>query len=572
MPVAPTALAIWVLATALLLSSALKNVVQPSGDRRSQECGGAILSEENNLDASSTEWNQSQKPLELDWMSCNRSRKHACQNGNLRRYGSDSSNVSADRETDGTTNDVSGMVGGFEDRAEGWGLLIFKQFVTFVEQRHAGFSVCWAWVERPRLRVQSERHGWVWEQRGPSVEDEKRKTMLLRQRFWSLPTRDPSHTLSRIGTSNLHAIQATSTPALTSVCAAAGLLITRLPLLHTSLVAMAASLDYPAQQFNVHRRPVPSTAPAMDYLAHSRTRTISSNVVPPQPYSQPPHPPPLNQSRRTLSNATTSTTSTHSSVHGRVPAAPSSYASSIRRSTSSRSNNSPSSYVSLMRKQKATVWCDRAQLEDPRMLAQQRAAKMRAQMEVVGGVSATGNNRSSGSSGGIASKIRHHGAVKASAYSAAGNLSGAGVPMPLLLATTNVTTLVAAVWVQAVTCAKATMLVPHPLPLASAMVVLHLATTVTALSTSTRSRANARTRSLPLAHTLMPHPNKVLLGTTISTILVVMADLVDLFKKSDPLEMWEVCPLVRLSPTTMTNKRRMMSCADEAASMTAQPP
>jgi len=40
---------------------------------------------------------QSQKPLELDWMSCNRSRKHACQNGNLRRYGSDSSNVSADR-------------------------------------------------------------------------------------------------------------------------------------------------------------------------------------------------------------------------------------------------------------------------------------------------------------------------------------------------------------------------------------------------------------------------------------------------------------------------------------------
>lgn len=84
-----------------------------------------------------------------------------------------------------------------------------------------------------------------------------------------------------------------------------------------------------------------------------------------------------------------------------------------------------------MRKQKATVWCDRAQHEDPRILAQQRAAKMRAQMEVVGGVSATGNGRSSGSGGGIASKIRHHGAVKASAYSAAGNLSGAGVPMRL---------------------------------------------------------------------------------------------------------------------------------------------
>lgn len=195
---------------------------------------------------------------------------------------------------------------------------------------------------------------------------------------------------------------------------------------------MAASLDYPAQQFNVHRRPLPSGTPAMDYLSHSRSRTISSNVMPaPQQYQHSPVPPPLNQSRRTLSNATTSTTSTHSSVHGRVPAAPSSYASSIRRSTSSRSNNSPSSYVSLMRKQKATVWCDRAQLEDPRILAQQRAAKVRAQMEVVGGVSATGNGRTGGSSGGIASKIRHHGAVKASAYSAAGNLSGAGVPMRL---------------------------------------------------------------------------------------------------------------------------------------------
>jgi hypothetical protein len=203
---------------------------------------------------------------------------------------------------------------------------------------------------------------------------------------------------------------------------------------------MAASLSYSAQQqqqqpqqqqqFVVHRRPLAAAPPALDYLSHSRSRTTSSNVLPPpQTYSQHPQIPPMNQSRRTLSNATASTTSTHS---GRLPAAPSSYASSIRRSTSSRSNNSPSSYVSLMRKQKATVWCDRAQLDDPRLIAQQRAAKLRAQIEVVGGVSATGNgSRSTASSGGIASKIRHHGAVKASAYSAAGNLSGAGVPMRL---------------------------------------------------------------------------------------------------------------------------------------------
>ncbi|GAB7351018.1 hypothetical protein MBLNU459_g1508t1 [Dothideomycetes sp. NU459] len=220
---------------------------------------------------------------------------------------------------------------------------------------------------------------------------------------------------------------------------------------------MATSLA-PHQQFGAlpHRRPLPSNAqpfagiagPA-DQFSHSRSRTTSSNVLPVQPYAQPPMPqqqqqqqqPPLpvQSSRRTLSNATTSTSSSTypQNVPRTTATAPSSYASSIRRSTSSRSNNTPSSYVALMRKQKATVWCDRAQHEDPRLLAQQRAAKMRATQEVVGGVSATAAGRSSTSSGGmgiaggVRSKIRHHGAVKASAYSGAGNLSGAGVPMRL---------------------------------------------------------------------------------------------------------------------------------------------
>lgn len=65
------------------------------------------------VEASSTEWSLQTRGVKEDgkqtnapetkvksrwnWMSCNRSRKHACQNGNLRRYGSDSSNVSADR-------------------------------------------------------------------------------------------------------------------------------------------------------------------------------------------------------------------------------------------------------------------------------------------------------------------------------------------------------------------------------------------------------------------------------------------------------------------------------------------
>lgn len=209
---------------------------------------------------------------------------------------------------------------------------------------------------------------------------------------------------------------------------------------------MAASLDYHQQQFGAlpHRRPLPSNAQpfggTVDQYSHSRTRTTSSNVLPPQPYMQPQMPQqlPPQSNRRTLSNATTSTSSSvqpQTLARTTTGTAPSSYASSIRRSTSSRSNNTPSSYVALMRKQKATVWCDRAQHEDPRLLAQQRAAKMRATQEVVGGVSATAAGRSSTSSGGLAggvrSKIRHHGAVKASAYSGAGNLSGAGVPMRL---------------------------------------------------------------------------------------------------------------------------------------------
>ncbi|KAL1303001.1 hypothetical protein AAFC00_003317 [Neodothiora populina] len=230
---------------------------------------------------------------------------------------------------------------------------------------------------------------------------------------------------------------------------------------------MAASVDYhhtPSFTSSIpHRRPLPAGAhpqfpPVVvqpDQFSHARSRTLSSNVLPPSPYPQytasmVPNVPPQSSNRRTLSNATTSTTASSNASLGTPPSnarplsqAPSSYASSIRRSTSSRSGASqgpPGSYVALLRKQKATVWCDRAQHEDPRLLAQQRAAKMRAQAEMVGGAKshlATGRNHNSGSGGitGVRSKIRHHGAVKASAYSGGlgtqGNLSGAGVPMRL---------------------------------------------------------------------------------------------------------------------------------------------
>jgi hypothetical protein len=209
----------------------------------------------------------------------------------------------------------------------------------------------------------------------------------------------------------------------------------------------------------LHRKPVPNAAIAVrpppsysnDSLSqqqagHSRTRTTSSGVFPvataasPTTYTPPgtmhssqyptQYPPQQQQmigagTRRTLSNATSSTSSTTGTPNR-------SNSGALRRSSSSRSGNSPSSYVALMRKQKATVWCDRAQYEDPRILAQQRAAKMRANMEVAGGPHHGGARASSGGSSvaaGVRSKITHR-APKASLYAPA-NLAGTGVPMRL---------------------------------------------------------------------------------------------------------------------------------------------
>lgn len=86
-----------------------------------------------------------------------------------------------------------------------------------------------------------------------------------------------------------------------------------------------------------------------------------------------------------------------------------------------------------MRKQKATVWCDRAQREDPRIIAQQKAAKMRATREIVGGTNVVGRTSTSGSigSGGVRSKIRHHGLQKSAGYSYGNMLGGVGVPLRL---------------------------------------------------------------------------------------------------------------------------------------------
>ncbi|KAL2825927.1 hypothetical protein BDW59DRAFT_161307 [Aspergillus cavernicola] len=140
-----------------------------------------------------------------------------------------------------------------------------------------------------------------------------------------------------------------------------------------------------AQQLSPH--------PSVASLAHSRSRTSSSNALPymthqqsqqppPLPYSTGPSPQhsitvPYNPLSRRLSSGTTSTSSTGYNPHSGTT-------QDIRRSTSSRSGNSQASYVALLRRQKATVWCDRAQPEDPRMRAQKLVDKKRAYLEVHG--------------------------------------------------------------------------------------------------------------------------------------------------------------------------------------------
>lgn len=141
-------------------------------------------------------------------------------------------------------------------------------------------------------------------------------------------------------------------------------------------------------------------------------------------------------SRRTPSQGTFSTSSS-----GNAPAPQRPTSQDLRRSISSRSGGPPpqqTGYVALMRRQKATVWCDRAQHEDPRLVAAQKAAKLRAALEVVGGsTSGTWRSPPSGSGNlaggkGVTAKIRHHGKAGLVGYSPGDLVGGVGgVPMRL---------------------------------------------------------------------------------------------------------------------------------------------
>lgn len=202
--------------------------------------------------------------------------------------------------------------------------------------------------------------------------------------------------------------------------------------------------DYRLHQPPPSRKPVPgmrsghslqsydghhqlSPHPSAASLAHSRSRTSSSHVLPyvahqQQPYSGGPSPhhtmttPPNYIPSRRLSSATTSTSSTGNAVSSHAAA------SDIRRSTSSRSANAQLGYVALMRRQKATVWCDRAQPEDPRIRAQKLVDKKRAYLEVHGA--------GAGRSGTLASSKNKHGTKGTTDFSPS-TLVGATVPVRL---------------------------------------------------------------------------------------------------------------------------------------------
>jgi hypothetical protein len=206
---------------------------------------------------------------------------------------------------------------------------------------------------------------------------------------------------------------------------------------------------------NIHRAQYPLTAPyaqpqtdpftrqsprqsavLQPSASHSRTRTSSSSAL---PSSEAHLSPPLSlqqaqqqylakdQSRRASTSSTTASNGNNFNMQRQ--STNSSATSPPRRSTSSRSSSTPTSYVALMRKQKATVWCDRSQNIDQKTAAAQRAAKQRAALEVHSGNAAAGRT-STISSGSMVGKIRHHGVPKAPGYVPA-NLSGAGLPMRL---------------------------------------------------------------------------------------------------------------------------------------------
>ncbi|KAL7271289.1 hypothetical protein RUND412_005965 [Rhizina undulata] len=144
-------------------------------------------------------------------------------------------------------------------------------------------------------------------------------------------------------------------------------------------------------------------------MHHQRRRTNSSGVLPGPSYEQNQNNQSGNVNRRSIAGSSMLTTA--SGNNGRINSV------TLRRSGSNATSNSSTStavsaYVATLRKQKATVWCDRSQPEDPRVLAAQRAAKIRAANQVIGSSAnglLTANQHGVGSSTGSPASSIHAG-------------------------------------------------------------------------------------------------------------------------------------------------------------------
>lgn len=140
---------------------------------------------------------------------------------------------------------------------------------------------------------------------------------------------------------------------------------------------------------------VPQAVSPQGLYSHTRRRTSSSGALPVESYpanytskhnpnNNPSFPPVAYLNRRSGSGSSSNTSTGHNGGKMDSTAPITLRRSGSTHTASSIATTSSNAYVTYLRRQKATVWCDKSQYEDPRLLAAQRAAKLRAAMEVVG--------------------------------------------------------------------------------------------------------------------------------------------------------------------------------------------
>lgn len=186
------------------------------------------------------------------------------------------------------------------------------------------------------------------------------------------------------------------------------------------------------------------------YDYHSRNRTYSTSTFTYENQNSSYLGQPYNNSYHTRNTPSTNTFSSGSSMGPPPPSSSSGYrpaqsSGDIRRSTSSGSGASvvvsraSAGYVALLRKQKATVWCDRPQSEDPRILAQRSYDRARAQQELWEGLGGSAGYSSmtvtsagrTGTGLGSNRKIRHTKATVHDYIPGENHVGAGGVPMRL---------------------------------------------------------------------------------------------------------------------------------------------